>query len=292
MKNQRRAYVFGIATVLLWSTVATAFKLTLRHVDPIQLLFYASLVSTFVLGMLLASQRKLRLAFSGTRQEYTRSALLGVLNPAVYYFVLFKAYDLLPAQEAQPLNYTWGLTLPLLSIPLLGHRMTRWDAAALLLGYSGVVAISTHGDLSALRFSNPLGVALALGSAFIWALYWIFNTKDPRDPVVCLFWSFAFGLPLTFLLCVALSTLRLESIEGLLGTIYTGLIEMSVTFVLWLTALRSAESTAKVSMLIFLSPFVSLVLIHFVLGEDILPSTIAGLVLIVGGLLIQRRRVR
>jgi drug/metabolite transporter (DMT)-like permease len=67
---------------------------------------------------------------------------------------------------------------------------------------------------------------------------------------------------------------------------------MSVTFVLWLVALRSSVNTAKVSMLIFISPFFSLVLIHFLLGEDILPSTIVGLLFIVAGLLIQTRASR
>jgi drug/metabolite transporter (DMT)-like permease len=292
MRAQRRAYILALAAVLLWSTVASAFKLTLRYVEPVQLLFYSSLVSTVVLGVILAAQRKFALALSGTRQEYTRSALLGALNPALYYFILFKAYDLLPAQEAQPLNYTWGLTLPLLSIPLLGHRMSRWDVAALVLGYAGVVVISTHGDIAALHFSDPLGVILALGSAFLWALYWIFHTKDRRDPVVCLFLSFAFGLPLTFVLCVVFSTPVVSSVPGLLGTVYTGCIEMSVTFVLWLLALKSSDKTAKVSMLIFVSPFFSLIFIHFVLGEAIRISTFAGLLLIVGGLLLQRRGAR
>ena len=106
MRPQTKAYAFGLATVLLWSTVASAFKLTLRYVDHIQLLFYSSLFSTLVLGMILVWQKKLALALSGSRKEYTRSILLGALNPAIYYLVLFKAYDLLPAQEAQPLNYT------------------------------------------------------------------------------------------------------------------------------------------------------------------------------------------
>ena len=289
MVSQKKAYAFGLATVLLWSTVASAFKLTLRHVDPVQLLFYSSLFSTVVLGAILVSQKKLRLAFSGARNDYVRSALLGALNPAAYYLILFKAYDLLPAQEAQPLNYTWGLTLPLLSIPLLGQKMSLWEIAALVLGYLGVVVISTHGDLTAFEFSDSLGVALALGSAFLWALYWIFNTRDRRDPVVCLFLGFLFGLPLTFLFCVALSSVHPVSFKGLLGTLYVGCFEMSVTFVLWLLALRSSENTAKVSMLIFISPFFSLIFIHFLLGEDILPSTIAGLALIVAGLLLQTR---
>ncbi len=290
MRAQGKAYVFGLAAVLLWSTVASAFKLTLRYVDPVQFLFYSSLFSTVVLAAILAWRHELRLVLAGTRREYTRSMLLGALNPALYYFVLFKAYDLLPAQEAQPLNYTWGLALPILSIPLLGQRMSRWDTAALVLGYAGVVVISTHGDVATLRLSNPLGVALALGSAFIWAFYWIFHAKDSREPVVCLFLSFAFGLPLTFLLCLLLSSLHIHSIRGLLGTAYTGCFEMSITFVLWLLALRSSESTAKTSMLIFVSPFISLVLIHFIVGEEIVPSTIAGLLPIVAGLSIQRRR--
>jgi drug/metabolite transporter (DMT)-like permease len=292
MASQKKAYAFGLATVLLWSTVASAFKLTLREVDPIQLLFYSTLFSTAVLGLILVFQGKLRAAFAGTRAGYARSAFLGALNPALYYFVLFQAYDRLPAQEAQPLNYTWGLTLPLLSIPLLKQKMSPWEIAALVLGYTGVVVISTHGDPASLEFSSPLGVALALGSAFLWAAYWIFNTRDKRDPVVCLFLGFLFGLPLTFLFCVLLSHLHVASWKGLLGTLYVGCFEMSVTFVFWLVALRNSVNTARVSMLIFISPFFSLVLIHFLLGEDILPSTIWGLLFIVAGLLIQARASR
>lgn len=292
MRAQRKAYVFGLATVLLWSTVASAFKLTLRYVDYVQLLFYSSLFSTAVLGAILVWQRKLGLAFSGSRKDYTRSMVLGALNPALYYLVLFKAYDLLPAQEAQPLNYTWALTLSLFSIPLLKQRMSTWEVAALILGYTGVFVISTHGDFTAFRPSNPLGVALALGSAFIWALYWIYNTKDPRDPVVCLFLSFAFGLPWTLVFCLFFSSLHLSTIQGLLGTAYVGCFEMSVTFVLWLLALRSSVNTARVSMLIFISPFFSLVFIRFFVGERILPSTIVGLGLLVAGLLLQRKGSR
>jgi drug/metabolite transporter (DMT)-like permease len=292
MEAQKKAYALALATVLLWSTVASAFKLTLRKIDPVQLLFYSTLFSTLILGLMLVFQGKLRLAFAGTRRDFFRSALLGALNPAVYYLVLFKAYDLLPAQEAQPLNYTWGLALPLLSIPLLKQRMSLRETAALLLGYAGVVVISTHGDIAALEFSNPLGVALALGSALLWATYWIFNTRDKRDPVVCLFLGFLFGLPLTLAFCAGLSHFHMASWKGMLGALYIGLFEMSLTFVLWLNALRFSMNTAKVSVLIFISPFISLVLIHFVLGEDILPSTLVGLAFIVAGLLIQARASR
>ena len=43
--NEKRALVLGLAAVLLWSTVATAFKLTLAEFTPTQMVVVASLVS-------------------------------------------------------------------------------------------------------------------------------------------------------------------------------------------------------------------------------------------------------
>ena len=76
---------------------------------------------------------------------------------------------------------------------------------------------------------------------------------------------------------------------GWLGGAYVGAFEMGFTFVLWLTALKLTTVTARVANLIFLAPFLSLVLIHFVLGEHVAPATFVGLVLIVGGLWWQGR---
>ena len=292
MENQKKAYIYGLSTVLLWSTVATAFKLSLRYLDYIQLLLYSTIVSILVLSCILALRGKTRLLFSYSSKQYLQSLVLGFLNPFLYYMVLFKAYDLLPAQEAQPLNYTWAITLALLSIPLLKQRIGIKDIFSVFVSYSGVVVISTHGDIFSFRFSNPLGVALALGSTVIWALYWIYNTKDDRDPVAGLLLNFMFGLPWVLTCCLLFSNVRVSIPFGLVGAAYVGVFEMGITFVLWLSALKLSENTAKVGNLIFLSPFLSLVFIHFLVGEDILPSTFIGLVLIVMGLFIQQLKGR
>lgn len=289
MIDQKKAYAFGLATVLLWSTVASAFKLSLAHMGPAQLLLWAGLFSTLVLGLILAVQGKLRLALACTRTEYFRSLWLGVLNPFLYYLILFEAYDRLPAQEAQPINYTWALTLALLSVPLLKQKIAAKDFLAICISYAGVVVISTHGDVFSLKFSDPVGVFWALFSTVVWALYWIGNTKETRDPVVGLFLNFLMGMPFVAAWCwLAGGGFSFGSWGGLAGAAYVGLFEMGVTFVLWLTALKLSANTAKVGNLIFLSPFLSLVLIHFLVGEDILPATYAGLVLIIAGLLVQR----
>lgn len=288
--DRRRAYVYGLVTVLLWSTVASAFKLSLRYLDYAQLLLYASAVSTLVLGLIVWLQGKSQLLWNGGIRAWSRSQLLGLCNPLAYYLVLFAAYERLPAQEAQPLNYTWALTLTLLSIPLLKQRPNWSDALAGLVCYSGVLVISTRGDVLGMRFSDPIGVALALGSTVLWALYWIFNTRDDRDPAVRLFLNFALSLPFVWLYCLWQSHPWPVPVEGLWGAAYVGVFEMGVAFVLWQQALRYAEHAAQVGNLIFISPFLSLVLIHFFVGEEILPSTFVGLFLVVGGLLLQHRR--
>lgn len=288
MTNSKKALVYGLAAVAIWSTVASAFKISLKYLDPLQLLLCACTASIIALTGVLIFQGRLGELKKMNRHEVVRCGLLGALNPFLYYMILFKAYALLPAQEAQPLNYTWAITLSLLSVPLLGQKMSLKDMAAIVVSYFGVVIISTHGDLLNLEFSNGTGVLLALGSTIIWALYWIFNTRSTTAPVVGLLLSFLFGLPLILAATLIFSELPPLTFQGMVGAAYVGFFEMGVTFALWLTAMKFAArpdggGTARVANLIFLSPCLSLIFIHFLVGEDILPATIAGLGFIIAG---------
>jgi drug/metabolite transporter (DMT)-like permease len=278
--------------VLLWSTVASAFKISLKYLDHLQLLFYAGIFSIIILTLILIVQGRWNILFSYSKHQYCRSVLFGFLNPFLYYMILFKAYDLLPAQEAQPLNYTWAITLAVLSIPLLKQKIGRYDLLGALVSYGGVVVISTQGRIAELQFTNAWGVALALGSTVIWALYWIYNTKDDRDPIAGLLLNFVFGFPFVLIVTLVFSDVRINHLYGLAGAAYVGFFEMGITFVFWLQALKYSVNTAKVGNLIFISPFISLIFIHYFVGEHIRPSTFIGLALIISGLFVQRLKVR
>ena len=288
MKNQKKAMLFGLITVLLWSTVASAFKITLSHFAPIQMVLIASLTSIVLLLGIAYQQKKLHLL----KQYFIKQPLfyltLGVINPFLYYLVLFKAYDLLPASQAQALNYTWAITLTLLSVPFLGQKIRKKDWVAILFSYTGALIIATKGDLLGLNFESPLGVALALLSTLIWASYWIINARNNNDPIVSLLLGFLLSLPFTFVATTLLADFNFDSVEGILGAIYIGLFEMGISFILWLMAIKLATNTAQVSNLIFISPFISLFLLSRIVGEEIHPSTFIGLVTIIVGLVIQQ----
>jgi len=290
--NQKQAMLYGLATVLLWSTVATAFKLALADLAPVQMLLVACVASVLVMAAILLVQGRWRQVFELSGRQYLQSFGMGLINPCLYYFLLFGAFDRLPAQEAQPLNYTWALVLAYLSVPFLGQKLRGLDILAGLVCYAGVVVIATRGQVASLSFSDPLGVSLALGSTLVWAGYWILATRDTRDPVVGLFLNFLFGLPVLALVCWWTVGLAFPATGSLAAAVYVGVFEMGIAFVLWSHAMKKAENTSKVSNLIFISPFLSLVFIYFILGERILPSTYLGLVLIVGGLWLQQQKVR
>ena len=274
----RGGALHALAAVLLWSTVASAFKLSLRELSPPQLVFASSLVSAAFLGTVLALQGRLPELLTLPRRQWLRSAGLGLLNPCLYYLVLLEAYHRLPAQQAQALNYTWALVLAYLSALLLAG----------FICYGGALVVATRGHLLELRFDDGLGVALALGSTLIWGLYWVGITRDPVDAATRLFLNFLLGLPWAALVC-ALGADFAFGWKGWAGAAYVGFFEMGLTFLLWLAALRRAGNASRVANLIFLSPFLSLVFLHHLVGERTETATLVGLGVIVGGLLIQKK---
>ena len=190
--NERRALGLGLSAVLLWSTVATAFKLTLAEFSPIQMLTIASIVSSIALFVICAASGKLKLIPSTFLANPWYYLLLGLINPLAYYIILFKAYDLLPASQAQAINYSWAITLTLMAAVFLGQKIRKQDWIACTFSYIGVIVIATKGDVLGLNFDSPLGVGLALLSTLLWAGYWILKCQEQsRSYCWCTAWLFS-----------------------------------------------------------------------------------------------------
>lgn len=284
MKNQKQAYIYAGIAVLLWSTVATSMKIALQSYSFLQLLFWSSATALLTLGVLMFVQKRFKNLFKLPAKAILRSAFYGAVNPFLYYIILFKAYELLPAQEAQALNYTWPIMLSLLAVPLLKQKIGFKNVVAIGISFIGVLIIATGGNLINLSFTNGVGVIFGLASAVVWALFWIFNIKDERDELSKLFLNFFFGFIYIVIVLLLTSEIVFVNLQSWLGAVYVGFFEMGITFVIWSIALKKSITAAKVSNLVYLVPFLSLVVIYFILKEPIRLPTIIGLFLIVGGL--------
>ncbi|MCU0378100.1 MAG: DMT family transporter [Bacteroidales bacterium] len=290
MNNSSRAYFYAALAVTLWGTIATAFKIALSELTIVTMLGIASLVSLAVLFLIILFTGKLRLLSQMTVKEVMWSALLGLINPVGYYLILLTAYSRLPGQVAQPVNMVWPIILVFLSIPLLGQRIPARSFIALFVSLAGVYIISSQGSPFHPGRSDTAGVLLALFSGVLWAFYFILNMRDSRDEAVKLFTNFAFGTAYLLVLMVFTGSFSGEiSMKGAAASVYCGIFEMGITFWLWLRALQLSPSPDKISNLVFFAPFLSLLLLHFIIDEPIYYTTPAGLIFIVASVLYQNR---
>ncbi len=290
MKKSSRAYLYAALSVFLWGTIPTAFKIALAELSIVTMLGITTLVSTIVLFIIVASSGKLNLLGKMTRKDILWSALLGLITPVGYYLILLTAYSRLPGQVAQPINMIWPIVLVFFSIPLLHQKIPARSFIALFISLAGVYIIASQGDLFHPGKSDTVGVLLALVSGVLWALYFVLNVRDSRDESVKLFTNFIFGtIYMGVIMLVQGSFSEAVSLKGAAASVYCGVFEMGITFWLWLRALQLAETTDRVSNLVYFAPFISLILLHFIIDEPIFYTTPLGLLLIIGSVLFQSR---
>ncbi len=284
MTNNSKAVLLGGVAVLSWATVATAFKIALMHLSVFNMLLVATVTAMLVYACMMTIERKWATLKSMPKDVVIKTSLLGVVNPVAYYLVLFRAYDLLPAQMAQPLNYAWPIFLLVLLAVFNHEKIPGRKYIGMLISVSGVVCISLGGGGVEGKVS-VFGIFLALFSAVFWAAYWMLNNRlnGKVDATVALFLEFFAGSVVLGIMGCFIG-IEIDSLEGLLSGIYIGLFEMGTPFLTFGMALRITKNPALINQMCYLSPFLSLFLIAMVLGEKIAPATYVGLALIVVGL--------
>jgi drug/metabolite transporter (DMT)-like permease len=290
MTKQKKAYLFALLAILFWSTMSSTFKISLRYAEFDVLLLWAVIIGTLALAIMLFFNKEISIKKQFNTRNILRSAVMGFFNPFLYYIVLLKAYSLLEAQTAGILNYTWPIVLVVFSVIFLKQKIPLGGFFALLISFVGIIIIGTEGKPFQMKINEPMGVSLALLSSVIWAIYWILNLKDKkRKSEEKIFLNLLMGLIfIVIYLLITKTKIEFPSWQVILASAYIGLFELSITFVIWLNALKLSSNTALVSNLVFLSPFIALLWIWLFVGEEIHLTSIFGLVFLISGILIQQ----
>ncbi|MEA1986027.1 MAG: DMT family transporter [Candidatus Marinimicrobia bacterium] len=286
MQNNK-SILFAVIAVLLWSTVATAFKIALRNITPFELMLYASIFSSITLLIIIILKQKFSIFKKLKTKDYLIFAGMGLLVPCAYYIILFKAYDLLPAQIAQTINFTWPIAIVIISVVIKKEQLSLLQFLALFISFFGAIIVISGGNFSDFIAFNSQGIILAFISVFIWAIYWLINRELKYDGIVALFIIFSFGSIFAIITNIIFFDNQIPRLIDLIPALYVGLFEMSITFFIWLVALKSTKSTALINNIIYFTPFISLLIINFILKETIKNTTIIGLFLIVFGIILQ-----
>lgn len=284
----RKEYLYAGLSIVLWSTTATTAKLLLRQSGSMQVLFAVSsiacvflLVFNFLKGSLKGLSRY------GLR-DFAKTGLLGLLGIFSYNAFLYLAFESLLAQEAFIINYMWPILTVLFSCVILKEKMTIRKGAALLLSFLGVVVVITRGNIGSMHFASLKGAVFALLAAVCYSLFSVLNKRESYNQSVSMMLYYLVSALISGIYLAVAGDLAVAGGLQLAGYFWMGVFTSAVAYTTWALALKSGD-TAKVSNLAFVTPFLSLVFIGIFLHEVISPFSLAGLAMIVAGVMLQMR---
>lgn len=204
----------------------------------------------------------------------SRLFVLGALNIALFWTLLFVAAYRLPGGVAATLGSTQALLVVLLARTLLGTPIRLPAIVAALGGVVGVGLLL----LTPTTGLDPVGVAAGLGAAASMAAGTVLSRRwqPPVPPLAFTAWQLTAGgvllLPLAVLLEPALPELRVQHAAGLT---YLSLIGAALTYFLWFRGISRLEPTSA-SLLAMLSPVTAVVLGWGVLNQALSPIQTLG----------------
>lgn len=279
-------YIYLALCIIFWASIPVTSKKILVELNNLQMLFYSTIFSFLVLGIILLIQKKHKIMKQISRKDYLNMAFLGFLGTYLYYVLLYGAFALTTAQEGFILAYTWPILFLLLAFVILKEQVTLKKILAILISFFGIIIIVTQGKISSLALTNFSGDLLALSGAFVFALFSILGKKHNFDKTIGAFIYFFSALIFITITVFIFSPPKIPSPNIWLWLLYNGILVNGVTYVWWFQALEKVD-THIISTSLYLTPFISLIYIWLFLDEKILFSSIIGLVVIVIGILLQ-----
>jgi drug/metabolite transporter (DMT)-like permease len=292
MKNNKLAYFYALLCVVFWALIPTLSKYMLKELNNLQILFYSSIFSFITLFVLIILQGKFAKFKEYSFCDYFWMVMLGFLGSYLYYVLLYAAFNLTSAAEGYILAYTYPIIIVLLGWVLLKESLGFLKIFAIILSFIGVILVFTKGNITEFSFSNIYGNLLSLTAAFVFAFFSVLGKKHAYDANISAFIYWLTSFILISITMPFFSSFSLFSLNTFFLILLNGIVVNGITYIFWFKALELGD-TAKVSNLVYLSPFMALIYIFFFLKEKIILSTIIGFIFIMLGIIIQsvqRRR--
>ena len=264
--GKRRFVVLAFALlVLFWGSAFAVVKVGLDHSPPVLFAGLRALIGG--VAMVIAA-----LLWGGNpnlRRDWPVFLLLSLFN--VVLFIGFQTYAImyLPSGSAAVLVYLQPILVGLLAWPLLGETLTATKVFGLLLGFSGIVAVSAGSFSGTAAALSPLGVVLGASSALFWALV--------GGMVLT-----AFGLFVESWSEVSLNGVFVASL------LYSGLVGISLAWVIWFALVRAGEAS-RVASYIFAVPLTAVLIGVVFLDEPLGYTLLIGAAFVVSGIYLVNR---
>ena len=277
-------WVAAVLVVAVWAETFVSTKvLIFNGLAPASIFFYRFLVA-YILIWPLSHER----VFARSIRDEALLAVLGLTGGSLYFLAENTALAYSTASNVSILVGTAPLmTALLLSSVHREERMGPRQIAGSVLAFIGMCIVVLNGEL--VLELNPLGDALALGAALVWAVYslvvkevlgkynvWFITRKILFYGILTISVYFVTVEPLHF----DTDILFRPVVWG--NLLFLGLVASLLCYLAWNWALGRL-GTVRTTNLIYCQCFFTMLIAHFVLGEEIAwVDVIGSLILIVG----------
>lgn len=267
-----RALLAASFTITVWASLALLTD-RVSHLPPV----LASGIALMVGGTVGAWQRQ---AWQAPRATY----VLGVAGLLGYHALLFAAFGLAPAVEANLLQYLWPLLIVILSpVFMSGYRLRLPHIAGAVLGFSGAALIIGADGISP-NAHYVSGYLCAIAAAVIWAVYSLGCRRLPPFPTSAIAACCLIAGALAVIWHIAqhgVQSLALERNDwGLL--VLLGMGPMGVAFLTWDIALKHGDPRS-IGALAYLTPLLSTLLLMLFNERAMTPHSFMAMCTIFAG---------
>ena len=259
---------------IAWGTTYFVTKQFLPADYPL----YGALIRALPAGLvLLAIRRKLP-----TGSWWWKSLVLGTINIAAFFVLVYQAAQLLPSSVASTIMALSATVMMLLAWPVLRERPRALSLVGALAGFVGV-CVMLLGDASAV---NPVGVLVSLSALGLSSVGFILTRKWSRDVDVLSLtsWQLIAGglviLPFAVAIEGAFPPLELPA---LLGFGYVTLVATALAFAAWFAGLKRLTG-ATVGLIGLLNPVAGVLLGTLVVSEPFGAQQLIGTALVLAGI--------
>jgi drug/metabolite transporter (DMT)-like permease len=266
---------------LTWGGSFLFIDIGLEHFAPALVAFGRIGFGALTLGAFPAARRPV------PRSEWPLIAAMGVTWMAIPFVLFAIAQQWIDSSLAAMINAATPLFVALVAALAVRHLPSRLQAAGLIVGFGGVVAISLPSVGSG---SNALGIGLVLLAAFLYGF--AFNIATPLQrrhgalPVIWRAQLVAVVLVLPF--AVVGATQSSFGWDSLLAVLALGSLGTALAFY-WFTTLMGRVGSTRGSVAIYLVPVVAIFLGAALLDETIHAAAVLGTALVLAGAYVTSR---
>lgn len=278
----------GAAAIPLWATWPLLAVVSTESIPLFQFLAIIFAVGAAILFLFrrpapAQSEKLVTPGFDFKASKWTAAFMISIgLFVADIFFI--RAIQIIPAAQANLLNYLWPLMVVVIGVPLGLVQASKKHAFSMLLGLAGAMLVIGP-DITAGAWA---GVVLALATGLSWTAYCLFRLWQGPDAPDALAHGFALSAGFAAVFHLATETTIIPPMGALISAVLVGIIPLALGNLTWDYGVRRGDRVLLAT-LAYATPLVSAIfLVAFGFSQATLELLAGGLLIVAAGIISAR----